>query len=443
MLNEYGFELVEANTEERVIAMEQSILNKSNECDEVDLGCQNRESEHYKQLDLYKFVLQVAWENENTKSPDEVNLLRKLRQRLNITESDHRIIESKLGNYPKVSNEIHTRTEINDVRRYLQSQGLLFSMRRDGEGPDIDIIPEELVEVIRKILGLEIRTEAYTKLLEYRPLRRRNHLVEVLTKCGIEFNRNATVEMLVQLVLDYVIPSRAILGTAPRYGLNNDQLGSWCRDLSLPVSGTMDDRLNRILDHFDNLRPRIEQEVDERAEWYEYFSDLARRDHEILRAQHVIDKDLEIESKFEDATKYLFADKLNHQPLHQSGSNHADGLLSLGQNYLMWDNKSKETPVRLREHLRQFNEYMDQSEKPVPIFLVIGPDFTDDSESEAIRYHSQHFDRNIVLITATELKELAEEWTSVSNRKREEPFPLGMLASTGRFSRSRLGKIAE
>ena len=86
--------------------------------------------------------------------------------------------------------------------------------------------------------------------------------------------------------------------------------------------------------------------------------------------------------------------------------------------------------------------YIDQAGKPVPIFLVIAPDFTDDSEAEALRYHASHFDRNIALITAKELKDVAEEWSSDRNRKREEPFPLGLLASTGRFSRPRLGKLA-
>ena len=107
----------------------------------------------------------------------------------------------------------------------------------------------------------------------------------------------------------------------------------------------------------------------------------------------------------------------------------------------MWDNKSKESPVNLREHLRQFDAYMDQAEKPVPIFLVIGPSFTDDSESEAIRYHARHFDRNICLITAGELKLLADEWSSQENKDREDPFPLGLLAATGRFNRTRLGKL--
>ena len=84
---------------------------------------------------------------------------------------------------------------------------------------------------------------------------------------------------------------------------------------------------------------------------------------------------------------------------------------------------------------------MNKSEKPVPVFLVIAPGFTDESEGEAIRYHARYLNRNIVLITAKELKDLAEEWASKNNRKSEEPLPLGILASNGRFIRSRLGKL--
>ena len=84
---------------------------------------------------------------------------------------------------------------------------------------------------------------------------------------------------------------------------------------------------------------------------------------------------------------------------------------------------------------------MEKADKAVPVFLVIAPGFTEESEIEAVRYHAQYFDRNTVLITATELKALAEEWASPQNKNREEPFPLGMLAASGRFDRKRLGKL--
>jgi hypothetical protein len=109
----------------------------------------------------------------------------------------------------------------------------------------------------------------------------------------------------------------------------------------------------------------------------------------------------------------------------------------------MWDNKSKDAPgaVHVKDCIDQFDRYMDAADKRVPIFLVIAPDFTEDSEVEAIRYHSEHFDRNVVLITASELKSLAEEWSSPTHKNRESPFPLGLLAASGRYDRRKLGKL--
>ena len=182
-------------------------------------------------------------------------------------------------------------------------------------------------------------------------------------------------------------------------------------------------------------------ESDECAIWYDFYEEPAQRNHEALRAQHVIDKDLEIEAKFEGATAYLFDERFHHTPLRQRGSNHPDGLLSLQSNYLMWDNKSKESPVNLKDHLSQVDGYMNQADKPVPVFLVIGPEFTGDSEAEVVRYHAQHFDRNIELITAGELKNLADEWSSEANKRSDDAFNLGLLAATGRFKRESLGKI--
>ncbi|MFQ6026273.1 MAG: hypothetical protein ACE5Q6_02020 [Dehalococcoidia bacterium] len=440
LLEQYDFLLPVSQTEEKAIGFEQSIVNRSNETELLDLAGGDNDSRRYHDLDLYFFVLRVAWENEDSKSPDEVNLLRKLRERLRIIESDHRLLEAKLQKYPNPSNVVHTWTEIHEARRFLQGLGLLFIVRQD-DGADLDVIPEELAAVMRGILGLELRIEGYRQLMEYRPLRRKAHLTEVLSRSGIEFGRNDTIPSLVDQVVRYVRPSRAIASVSPRFGLNSEQLTSWCRQLSISTSGTVEDRVGRVIAHFDQLRPRIVAESDERTVWYDFYEELAQRNHEILRAQHVIDKDLEIEAKFEDATAYLFDEKLHHTPLRQRGSNHPDGLLSLQSNYLMWDNKSKESPVNLWDHLHQFDGYMNQADKPVPIFLVIGPDFTQDSDAEAVRYHAQHFDRNIVLITAKELKSLAEEWASEANRRRDDAFNLGLLAATGRYNRERLGKI--
>jgi len=442
LLEQYGFSLTFAETEEKAIAFEQSIVNRANETNLLDLAYGQKNYQRHENLKLYDFVLKVAWENQDSVSPDEANLLLHLRQRLNINERDHRTLETKIMKYPKPGNQIHSRSEINHVRRHLQGLGLLFTVRQD-ERTDKDIIPEELVFILREILNIELRSDSYRQLLNYRLLQRKSYLTEVLTRCGLAFGQYDTVNMLIDHVLRNVSPSQAIAGFSPKYGLNSDQLTVWCKKLHINTSGSMGDRIRRIIVHFDQLRPEESGLPDKRARWYEFYEQLAIRDHETLRAQHVIEKDIEIESKFEDATRYIFAEKLKHIPLQQEGTNHPDGLLSLEAMFLMWDNKSKESPglVNLKDHIAQFDGYMNNSDKPVPIFLVIAPGFTEESEGEAIRYHAQHFGRNIVLITASELKNLAEEWGSENNRNRKESFPLGLLASTGRFNRKKLDKL--
>ena len=143
-----------------------------------------------------------------------------------------------------------------------------------------------------------------------------------------------------------------------------------------------------------------------------------------------------MEHYFEEATQYLFEEMLNHNPLNQPGSNRPDGLISFKDMYLMWDNKSKEEPglVNLKDHIKQFDGYMNNSDKPVPIFLVIAPDFTTESELLSITYSAKNINRSIVLITAAELKAIAEKWNCESNKRRDEPFPLGLFGNSGRFN---------
>lgn len=442
ILEQYDFSLPVPQTEELLIAVEQSIVDRSNEIEMEDLAAGNKTSTRFRDLSMYDYVLGVAWEHHSSVSPDEANLLRRLRQHLGINEWDHRTLEAKHGKYPKPSNELHTRSEIADVRRMLQARGLLFPTRQD-DGVDYDTIPVELATVLRSILKIEIRSEPYRQLLQYKKTRSKSHLVDILNRAQIAFGKYDTVPMLVEQVVRNVPPSRAISSSSPRYGLSTEELSDWCRELNISPTGPIEDKVNRIAQHYDQLRPRIEAEADQRELWYGFYEELARRDYDLLRSQQVIDKDLEIERKFEDATSFLFDSKLNHAPLKQAGSNRPDGLLTLRSDYLMWDNKSKESssPVDLKTHLAQFHQYMEQADKRVPVFIVIAPAFSEESEVEAIKYHAQYFDRNIVLITAGELKGLAEEWSSTQNKNREEPFPLGLLAASGRFDRKRLGKL--
>ncbi len=432
LLNEYGHLMTMEELEEKVVDTEQNIVNQSNENDLKDLAGGSDSTQQYRNLSLYHFVLNTAWEHRDTKSVDEANLLRKLRRKLGITDREHRLLEAKLGKYPKPHNDLHTKEEIRESIKRLEELGLAWEVRNEKD-TDFVVIPEEIAEIIKHVLNLEMRRSSYCQLLQHKNVRLKSYLRDVLSECGISYSPSATRAELQQRVAETVRPSVLLGGTTPQGGLNTDTLRDWCAELGLAVGGTKSDRIERIIEHYDELELYEPEEGDEREVWYRYFCELASRDYDTLRAQHVIEKDSEVERRFEDATSYLFEAKLNHTPLKQASSEHSDGLLSFRDTYIMWDNKSSETEVRLKDHIRQFDAYIQKSDKPVPVFLVIGPKFTPDSEAVARQYTAEHIGTNIVLVQAGELKELAELWSAEENKRKADPFPLGLFAQPGRF----------
>lgn len=142
---------------------------------------------------------------------------------------------------------------------------------------------------------------------------------------------------------------------------------------------------------------------DEQEKFYAVYHELAFRNLTYLRNNNIIDKDLRCEHYFEKATDYLFEIKLKNKPLALAGTEHPDGKLSYRDKYVMWDNKSKETAVNLKEHIQQFDYYIKNSDKPVAVFLVIAPSFTENSVGECVKY-SLNNEAQILLITADELK---------------------------------------
>ena len=431
-----NFIIEEATLEEKVISVEQKIIDLSNELDNSDLGG-NSKTEHFKNIEFYDFLLGVAWEHRDTKSPDEANLLRKVRNKLKITNSEHRILETRIGKYPKPNNELHSRKKISSVIIYLQKVGILIPIRDDDNNSYL-LIPQELAETIREITGKELRKEGFELLLKIKQFKRKSSLQNILKKFEIEFLPTDKIETLENKIIQRIKPSEVLSF------LTNDELYSICSELGLQVSGTKDDRIKRIIESYDKIQIRTEgKEEDQRAIYYDSFIELAFRERELLRLKTIIDKDIEIERYFEEATKYLFENRLNHTPLNQPGTNKPDGLISFRDMYLMWDNKSKEKPglVNLKDHIKQFDGYIRNSDKPVPIFLVVAPSFTDESEYLAITYSAENIGSNIVLITAEELKFIAELWNNEKNKKREEPFPLGLFGNSGRFRKEIIAGI--
>ncbi|WP_178667002.1 hypothetical protein [uncultured Eubacterium sp.] len=421
ILNKDDYSCLQKTLEDEIIAYEQSVLD-----------LENNEEEIFEQqnLQLLSYVLDVAWENNNDISIDEQNLIYKLKERLSITDTEYELLLAHKGLFPKPKNEKHIREDIIQARKVLQQYGILFVVR-DAQGNDHDVIPEEIVYEIRKYYNIDIKYFSYTKLLESKYVRKKAYLISILEKANVPVGKMETLDSLSKKIIERVPAHNLLGGYTIKDGLNGTDLEKWCSDLGIASRGTKPELIDRIIDYYDSIQEIVVSQEDERAMFYEYYEDLAARNLDVLRKQGIIEKDIECERKFEQATNYLFEKMLRNKPLMLKGTEHADGMLAFGNRLILWDNKSKETAVSLSDHIKQFDRYIKAEEKSIPVFMVIGPSFTEDSPKECLKY-SMANDTSILLITASELKEVAQKWQE-KHVNDEEAFPLGFFKQNGRF----------
>ena len=421
LLNADDFMNSQTETETDILIYEQNIIRESAQ------GLLINDSETNKNLELFQFVIETAWENNNEISPDEKNLIEKLKQRLRITDYEYQILEAGINKYPKINNELHTKKEINAVRIELQRAGLIISVR-DSSNIDYDIIPEEIAHCLRKIWDIEIREFGYSELLKSKYVRNKSYLHNILEKGKVPFSNNMKTAELQQLCQNRINPSILLGGFTPKDGLDVADLSKWCHELDIKSSGQKNDLIQRIISHYDEIRkrPSSSEIEDDRRIYFEYFEQLATRDTSSLRKQQIIDKDIECERCFEKATNFIFEKYLKHKPLVLKGTEHPDGILSFNDRFIYWDNKSKGTAVNLADHIKQFERYIELADKPVASFVVIGPSFTDDSTKLCKKY-SMSNNTTFCLITAKQLKQLALSWKS------DDPFPLQNFRQSGLF----------
>jgi hypothetical protein len=424
LLDADDFMMEQKELEKEVIEYEQEINRKSAE----DLLSKSNAPDN--SYDLFKFVLETAWDYQDEITPDERNLIEKIKNKLSITDYEYNLIEAEIGKYPKPNNELHTTNEIETVRRELQKKGLLMAVR-DSSKKDYDVIPCEIAESLRKLWNIEMRSYGYEELIKTKYVRNKKYMQSMLEKGNIQYSNGMKTDELQALCVERLKPSVLIGGYTSRDGLDVNTLASWCQDLVLPVSGQKVELIGRIINYYDEIRKKPDSSDlhDDRSILFDYFDELASRNLDTLRQQQIITKDLECERLFEDATNYIFEKYFKQKPLMLKGTEHPDGILSFNDKLIYWDNKSKETPVNLADHIKQFTRYIDTAEKPVASFLVIGPSFTESSEKEC-RKHSMMSETPICLITAKQLKDLAENWTE------DKSFPLQYLRQSGPFDSS-------
>jgi hypothetical protein len=373
-------------------------------------------------VNIYKTVLEVALEDDVI-SDDEKRLLDRLRRHVGLSFYDHHLIQAALNKFPKAGNEIHTEREIKSGLVDLQRRGVVFYCNQCPGGP-VYLIPEELIAGVKNVLGIELSNEAYTLLLD----RLSNDALWTILNANKLPVSGKKTDKIERIRMANIQPSAA-LNT-----LSNEELYELCKKLpGVNVSGSKGTRIDNIINHFDKLRIVIRDEVaDKREQLYEYYVELATRDRENLLSNKVISKDKDMDSAFEEATRYLFEKKLGLALEPMPGSEHADGILRFpkSNDLFMWDTKSKESIYEFpNDHFNQFRRYIHNSNERVSCFMVIAPLISDKAEENAYRLKAQSgTDTDLSMISAKDLKWVAENWKSYSQSGK---FHLDVFNFTG------------
>ncbi|QEL15469.1 SAP domain-containing protein [Limnoglobus roseus] len=413
---------------EKVAEFEKLLVKRAKALDLADL--KKADPDWWHCLDTYQVVLDAAWGNDGTISPDEARLLGVLRAHFGISMEDHWTIGALLKRFPKAKCVLHSPDEINEARKELQRLGLLWNYKNDDD-QNIDVIPAEIAAVIRReYAGQELQTVNFRRLASHDAILA-SELRAVNHRAGGERAGNKA-ELIERVVASGAKPSELL------NALDKEKLSAMCGGFGLKTSGAKAELISRLIEFYDDLTFEARETKDPREVWYANYELLAGRAYAELRAKKVITKDLDIEHQFEDATAFLFDVRLRVPCDMTRKDNKADGRLALeGGQTLLLDCKSAEGPVNLQDYLDgQFDGYLrkEQAAGKNPIgFLVIAPAFTPQSINLAYKYKART-NWDIALITAEGLRYLADRWAAAEP---EKAFPVRLLNCTAVIDKDR------
>ncbi len=421
LLQEETHGLEENRLDEKILDFEKALVKRATKLDFFDP--KKHDAMRWHHYDTYRIVLEAAWRNDDDISLDEAALLKVLREHLNISLEEHWLVGAHIKRFPKAKCVLHTRDEINEARKELQRDSILWGYQ-DENRRSIDVLPYEVVTVIREHdVGLELQRKNYCRILQHDSIKLSDLRGMLLSRQMDRYGNMA--ELIERLVNSDIRPSQVLAD------LDLGKLSDMCRKVGLKSSGSKQTVTERLISFYDDLTFEERETQDEREEWYNNYELLASRAYSDLKAKKLITKDLEIEHQFEKATDFLFETKLNLKIDRSRKVTKADGRIPLeNQTVILWDCKSVENAVSLQDHLdNQFDGYMrkeaEKGFRPLA-FMVIGPSFTPQSTKLAHQYKART-NWDVALIQADALKYLADQWATNYPKK---PFPVGLFNRT-------------
>ena len=180
-----------------------------------------------KQYDLYGKMLKTAWDYQEDLLPPEANLLTALREYLDITLAEHRLLEARLPNFKFSENSFKREIE------HFANAGIIFTY-----GPSY-IVPGEIVERIKEVWGIELDPDAYQRLLDYLT---NSQLSSALAK--LHLAKGGSKQVRIKRILDKGIDPSKFLGS-----LTVNDLTIIARHAKCPHKARKDELIPTIVSH--------------------------------------------------------------------------------------------------------------------------------------------------------------------------------------------------
>ena len=184
-----------------------------------------------KNYDLYLKMLSAAWEYDSDINPSEANMLKVLRDELGISLMEHFVIE----HHPDLHRNWRIDAAYEIERNHLRNAGILYAHE------DQYVIPEEIVLLIRRVWGYELSIPQFKRLFD---VLNNDQLKKILDKEGLGVS-GTSQEKKDRILENYVLPHSAL------DILSIEEIRNAARNLSCKSSGSKEELVDRILDWLD------------------------------------------------------------------------------------------------------------------------------------------------------------------------------------------------
>lgn len=199
---------------------------------------------------LYRKMLEAAWANDLTLDQSELRMLRLLREQLGLFRIEHFLLAYHASIQPYWRSD----DEFGRVVQALLQAGVLFEPEEGRL-----VLPREVIPNVRRVLDVDVPRPAARRLLAR--LDSGTHLKPALDDHDLP--TSGSKQDRIDRIIEHFVPMHRVVDT-----MHISAARDLVRSFGLPVTGSKEELVNRIVDYFANQRDiaQVESEPEDGEE---------------------------------------------------------------------------------------------------------------------------------------------------------------------------------